>query len=219
MSREKVFTGQQRCKHCGNTAPHEVVATYSQVREEQDERLGLTWDEGRVYLLSVCPACDGVTLTRYYEHPMAESGALDREDLYPQSTNAPQGLPRSIALAHEAAERVKAIEPNAYAVLLRRLLELVCQDRDAVGDTLNLQLQSLASRGEIPTQLVKVAASLRQLGNVGAHATLGTLQGSETPILDALARAILEYVYGAPYLVQRAEQSLQRLQKKTHKRK
>ena len=72
-------------------------------------------------------------------------------------------------------------------------------------------MDDLSRKGEIPEKLVKVADNLRHLRNVGAHADLGELTQSDEPVLSSLFNAILEYVYSAPYLVQKAEDQLKKL--------
>jgi len=96
---------------------------------------------------------------------------------------------------------VKNIDSNAFGVLIGRLLELVCIDRSAQGGTLAHQLQDLASKGEIPGRLADMAQQLRQLRNVGAHATLGELTPAEVPLAQDLCTSILEYVYVAPQTI------------------
>jgi hypothetical protein len=115
--------------------------------------------------------------------------------------------------------RSKLLDVNAYGVLIGRVLELICEDRNAGGTFLGERLADLAVKGEIPEKLVGVANSLRNLRNIGAHATLGELTPGEIPILDNLCRAILEYVYSAPYLVAQAEKRVEALKKSANKRK
>ena len=131
--------------------------------------------------------------------------------LYPASSKKPLGLSPEIQRAYDAAIKVKNIDVNAYAVLIGRVLEMVCEDRNANGKSLNDKLFDLSEKGEIPSKLVKVAESLRRLRNIGAHTGLGELTKSEEPILSSLCSAILEYVYSAPYLVQQAEDQLRKL--------
>jgi len=69
----------------------------------------------------------------------------------------------------------------------------------------------LADKDEIPSKLVKVAAGIRKLRNIGAHADLGELTESDLPVLDELTRAILEYVYTAPLLATEAEERFAKL--------
>ena len=72
-------------------------------------------------------------------------------------------------------------------------------------------LSDLVKKGEIPHKLQDVAGNLRKLRNVGAHAVVGELTAQEIPIVDDLANALLQYVYGAPYLVVKAEERLKKL--------
>ena len=91
---------------------------------------------------------------------------------------------------------------------------MICKDRGAVGKDLHEQLNSLATKGEIPIKLVGVAQSLRQLRNLGAHASIGELTSEEIPLLDDLCKAILEYVYIAPSLAEKAEARFNTLKNK-----
>jgi len=110
--------------------------------------------------------------------------------------------------------KVKAVDSNAFGVLIGRTIEMVCVDRDASGRFLSDKLTSLAKKGEIPDKLVRVASVLNKLRNVGAHAELGELTTDEVPILDDLCRALLDYVYTAPFLAQKAEDALNALKAK-----
>jgi hypothetical protein len=179
---------------------------------DDDPRSNFSWECGTVYELLACPACEGISLRSYYWH----DGAMDPSEvefkaLYPSQTDGPLGLPDGIRRAYDAAQKVRAIDVNAYGVLLGRLLELVCTDRNARGKHLAHRLEDLASKGEIPEKLVGVAKGLKDLRNVGAHAEIGELTPAELPILDGLCRAILEYVYSAPFLAKLAEDRLNRL--------
>lgn len=214
---EKRFSHEIRCEHCSNAAPLEIVAEYSGVKRYDDyPRSNNTWESGSVYELLRCPACDEVTLRSYYwGDPPMEPPDITYRTLYPSGVDRPVGLPDRLARAFDAAQKVRNIDANAYGVLLGRLLELVCHDRKATGRYLANKLGDLASKGEIPDKLVSVANGLKDLRNVGAHPTLGELTGAELPILDRLCRAILEYVYSAPYIAQQAETCLQQLKDKT----
>lgn len=58
----------------------------------------------------------------------------------------PLGLPPDIQRGYTAALKVKPIDCNAFGVLLGRVLELVCADRNAGGDSLDKKLSDLASK-------------------------------------------------------------------------
>jgi hypothetical protein len=215
MTKEKEFIPPLKCGHCNNQSVMEIVTKHSQVRSFVDHRTGVPWESGNVYEILKCPACEGVTLRSYYYVEGMEGEEVEYKILYPVTSNlSPLGLPEPIRKAYEAAVNVRTIDANAYGVLIRRVLEMVCDDRKAAGDNLYKQLQDLAQKNEIPEKLVAVADGLRNLGNVGAHASLGELTPAEVPILDALCKAILEYIYSAPYLAAQAEDRFRQIARK-----
>jgi hypothetical protein len=193
----------------------EVVGVYSAIQEQSDDKSDFTWDAGPVYELNVCPACDGVTLRRYYYHDAMDPSEIEYKTLHPTPEKLLRGLPKKIEKGYQASLRVRNIDANAYGVLLGRVLDSVCEDRHATGGTLDERLRSLADKGEIPAKLVKVAAGIRKLRNIGAHADLGELTPADLPVLDDLTRAILEYVYSAPLLASEAEARFEELKKRS----
>lgn len=210
------FSEGWHCGHCGNFAPMQIVAEYSEIKlhvERESKNESWEWSDGNVYEVLLCPACKCVELRRHYYHDGLEDP--DYKTLYPVSTQIPLGLPKRIQQEYEAALKVRSISANAYGVLMGRVLELVCEDRKAKGNSLYGKLTDLAKSHEIPDKLLPVADKLRIFRNVGAHSALGELTAAETPILDNLSRAILEYVYSAPHLVEAAASALEKL----HKRK
>jgi len=127
--------------------------------------------------------------------------------IYPMP-DAIKGLPDSVKKEYESALRVRAIDTNAFAVMLGRVLDAVCTDRGAKGQTLSKRLKYLAEQREIPDRLAEMADSVRYLRNVGAHADLGEITDEEVPILDDLCRAVLEYVYAAPELLRAVQEKI-----------
>ena len=171
-------------------------------------------DQGYTYELLLCLACKKATLREWFEHDLMDPEDIKLETLYPSQGVKLFYLPSSIQKAYEAALKARAIDANAYAILLGRMLEVVCEDREVKGKNLYDKLKVLADNGEIPNNLVGVAHGLRMLRNIGVHEPLKGLSSDEIPILDDLSRAILEYLYIAPNLAMKAEASFERLKKK-----
>jgi len=187
----------------------EIVGSVGDIVDEVDPEYGPTGQHGTYYDVLRCPACNKPNIVCYGWHDGMESeDEVNYEFLYPLDKSIPLGLPPKILSTYKAAEKVKTIDVNAYAILMRRLLELVCIDRNATGKTLALMLKDLADKNEIPNKLVQVANGLKNFGNVGAHAGIGELSEKEIPIVNALTKAILEYIYSAPYLATIAENKL-----------
>lgn len=195
----------------------EVKATYRSANEvTMKDGFSIGLEYGAHHQILVCPACSGVVLLKSEWNDFEDPSEWPiPEVLYPVPDQAPDGLPDVIAKAVEAARRVRSIDPNAYGVLIGRVLELMCRDQKAEGKTLSDQLNDLARKGMIPSGLVSITKLLRQYRNVAAHTRLGALSPAEVPVLNQLTRAILEYVYSAPALAERALKRLENLQRET----
>jgi len=217
--KEKRLTGNIKCGHCQNTAPMTLETKYIH-NYEVDEPSAEEYDylvpaEAHTgYELCTCPVCKRVTLRSYFWHDAMDDEDVQYQTLYPTAETTQKGLPSRVLKAYEAAQKVRHVDPNAYGVLLGRVLDIVCEDREASGDTLDKKLTSLAVKGDIPEKLVDVAAGVRKLRNIGAHADLGELTEDELPVLTDLTRAILDYVYSAPHLAQIAASRFSELKTK-----
>jgi Domain of unknown function (DUF4145) len=164
-----------------------------------------------------CPACKGVTFQRgFFRDQFPEE--WEPVVLYPTEAKKVDGLPTEIERAYAAALAVKGIEAHAFAVLVGRLLEMICLDKGAQGRDLFKQLNFLVQSGVIPQQLIDIANGIRNFRNIGAHAAGVQLSENEVPVIDALCRAILEYVYGAPHLVALAQQTLDKVKASERRR-
>jgi hypothetical protein len=212
------FTQTKRCLHCGNEAPMEIVAKHEDIEPHADEEGDIQWAEGPCYELVKCPACGKIEFRTYRFHT-SDDGERQYEVLYPATTKGPLGLPPTIKKEYAAAQQVRHTSANAYGVLMGRVLELVCEDRQAKGANLYQKLADLAQKNEIPNKLLPVADKLRIFRNLGAHASLGGLTDNEVPILENLSRAILEYVYSAPFLVEQAKIALDKLHQRRKARR
>ncbi len=211
MSKKLRYSEKLDCRHCGNVAPMRCPGAVSDTQTEEQD-FGPPVEHGMIYEVLICPKCEEPSIRQGHWH----DGMEDEDDwhgtiIYPSEPTRVAGLPNEVEREFVAAQKVATVSPNAYAVLLGRVLDVVCDDRNAVGDTLHQRLVDLANRDEIPTNLADMAHKLRQLRNVGAHANLGTITNDEVPVLEALCRAVLEYVYAAPQLVAQVESRLQKL--------
>lgn len=223
MAGQDKQTLQRQCGHCGRLAEMAVVHSESHVEEYEDQRFGpnssVEWSAGDVYNLLVCPGCKGVILEKYGFHDAYDPDEWPLTTLYPGKDSLPAGIPADVRSECEAALKVRMVDPNSYGVRLGRALERVCSDRGAQGKDLYAKLNDLAAKNEIPEQVNALAQSLRKLRNVGGHAGLGDLTEAEIPLLDSLYRAVLEYVYTAPQLIEQAEERYRELKEQEKQRR
>lgn len=212
---EKQYSGVKKCGHCHNVAPKEILTTA--VVEDSDEHIDANgyhwgwWFERYTYELLKCTSCNKVTLASSYSNSGINGDDLDTSILYPQANEVLPGLPPKVQKAYDSAHRVRKVDANSYAVQLRRMLEFICKDQQATGNTLAKKLEDLSVRNLIPDKLSEIAKHLKDFGNVGAHADDFDITDAEIPILDSLARAVAEYIYTAPALAQQAEERFNEL--------
>jgi hypothetical protein len=210
-----------QCGHCGNKAPMEILANQSLVETHQADTpsiFAMEWDMGQVYMVLRCFSCSEPTFYQMSIHTGIDPGNLDRsydKILYPNEPNSPRALPKGVQMAWNAAMRVRRIDPNAFAVLLGRVLESICRHENAVGSNLSGKIADLASRRVFPDPLAQVAHGLRKLRNFGAHGT-AELRESDVPLLQSLCSALLTHLYSLPALAKDAHESLDRIASSEH---
>jgi hypothetical protein len=185
------------CPHCGNTAPqrlafkHTYHTTWYESDGTPDDNSGPECEA----IVCICETCDQVLL--YDGISAQESGALPALR-YPLSQRLHDSVPERVRACYEEASRTKLQAPNAFAVMIRRAIEEICDDRKIPSGTLAKRLKKLAERGDIPPTLAEITDVLRLLGNMGAHAATKSVTVPQTWAIDDFFRVVIEYVYVAP---------------------
>jgi hypothetical protein len=188
------------CPHCGNEAPQRLLLSHNY------EKGGWYSEDGELadmaapslYHIRECCTCHDLLLYHELGADHAESSADDVDLVYPQPKDLDLSVPSSVRACYAEAARIQEIAPNAYAVMVRRALEALCDDRGAKAGSLASRLTEIATRGEMPPTLVEMTTVLRKLGNAGAHASSQPVTVPLTWHMDDFFRAVIEYVYVAP---------------------
>jgi hypothetical protein len=205
------------CRHCANKAPMEILVQKSLVEQYEDEgdpMFPVQWDAGFIYQVLRCYSCKDVSVYQLAVHTGLDPEYSDRsydKILYPCGPESPGGLPSAVQAAWNAALRVRKVDPNAFAVLLGRVLELICTYENAKGDGLYKRIEHLAAARNFPEHLTRAAHGLRKLRNFGAHGDLGHLDEADAPLLQSLCAALLMHLYTVPALAKDADERLEKL--------
>jgi len=184
------------CPHCGNQTPHKLVFkhTYDGRWYGSDGKLSEEPEPSSIYFAFECATCHDISLYHLFEPQEYKDATL----MYPQSGTLDESVPSAVANNYREAKAVQNVSPNAFAVLIRRALEAMCDDRGVPTGRLQQRLEQLAKRGEIPPILAEITSVLRTLGNSGAHNTSQCVTVPMTWKMDEFFRALVEYVYIAP---------------------
>ena len=199
------------CPHCGNTAPQELQGYSVSLHHH---------DGAHNYFLTRCGTCLEGLLYRHIDPrntgPQISHGrfALKQYELvWPSLGDLHSSVPDSVRKIYAEAAAIKGRAPNAFANQIRRSLEALCKDRGANGRVLAQNIKELAFRGEIPPTLAEMTDVLRQLGNIGSHAGDEDIDPDYVDVIDDFFRAIIEYVYIAPYKVNEFKARLEYVRK------
>ena len=205
------------CCHCGNVAVQ--VPRFEYTGNLLYEEIDHPYYEPFDFVAYVCSTCSGLNLTGCFRHeqPEPRHHSSPRPLLYPtgpfidppiHTVDPDSPVPAAISRVYLEAWPLRHRAPSAFANQVRRALEFICANQAAAGDTLHQQLQDLETRGVLPKGLARMAALLRQFGNIGSHATKRDIDRWDAELIDALFQMILEYVYVGPARIARLEQRM-----------
>ncbi len=109
-------------------------------------------------------------------------------------------VPEAVAGATDEAEKCYSIGAyNACAVMLRRAVDSLCQDRKAEGNDLYNRLKYLKDNQLITPDLWEWCEELRILGKSGAHPEWQDATREEAEYALRFLREILRYIYVNPH--------------------
>jgi hypothetical protein len=142
---------------------------------------------------------------------------------YPVPAGFGNEVPRTIHQIYAQAVKCKPEAPLAFAILIRRALEAICDDRGigkGKGKSANLfrRLEKLVEAEKIPPVLAKMTDVLRTIGNAAAHSGPDEITVPMTWAIDEFFRAIVEYVYVAPAKIAKFEKTVERTKNAREKR-
>jgi hypothetical protein len=157
--------------------------------------------------MRVCPnlECGGLVFLLYsreaFSYTLPELQWWPPEVIDFDATNLPNPILGSLE------EAVKAYAAGCYkatALMVRRLLEELCEDKQATGKDLKDRLKALRKNIVIPDELLAGADELRLLGNDAAHVEskeYDAIGPAEALLAIELAKELLKAVYQYTALV------------------
>ena len=126
---------------------------------------------------------------------------IDFEQLWPPSVSFPPIVPERIRDIYDEARLVRRQSPTSFVVQIRRGLEATVNDRHAEGRTLHSQIEWLIQQGELPRVFGEMIHIARMIGNMGAHDGQRDVRPEDADVSDRFFRAVIEYIYVAPDLL------------------
>ena len=149
-----------RCPVCRQRAAFEALNSQDSTITDQQESL--------LVGIRRCPdpTCFALIFFVYSNktHQLTDSYPAETIDF--DSTDVPQPVLSALE------ESIKCHSQHCFvasAIMVRKTLEALCKDRNAVGPTLKKRIEALANKVVLPAELLAGLDDLRLLGNDAAH--------------------------------------------------
>ncbi|MBK6621326.1 MAG: DUF4145 domain-containing protein [Saprospirales bacterium] len=124
-------------------------------------------DFGDEIFVAVCKKCNGIWIGSTLSGDYGGSFGKGHRHIYyptPNNNELPIEVPESIRSSYREAIKVKDVSSLSFAVMIRRSLEFVCNDKGANGKTLEKKIEDLYNKGLIPNQLFDLSTEVRKVG-------------------------------------------------------
>lgn len=192
----------QTCYHCGNKGLLSIESKFTDRYYDYDGDIPTCWYEDYYFILH-CPVCYEVSILEkstasYLEKPDGTFDIAEEQILYPNIKSVKLGVPKDIVSAFDSAKKVQKIDSSICALSLRRVLELICINKNANGNTLENKIKDLVNINILPPTFDAACKHIRIIGNEGAHENQISIPAREIKTLIEYLDSIINYLYVLP---------------------
>ncbi len=200
ISKDAIYT----CYHCGNTGLLKYIGGTCWKNEEFEvapngELYNYFLIEHEDWDIFECPICHKPVIVSEYIFDAADE-IPEVSIKFPNSLIHRDGVPIEIASAFESAVKTKGIDSAICLLSLRRVLEMICKDKGATGDNLEVKIKNLIDAKVLPDMFDDACWIIRKLGNEAAHADKVTFSNYDAEII--------EYLYSVPTRIAKMKERL-----------
>lgn len=200
------------CRHCGNRGIMKYIGKTGWLVEDiHEDNYGHIFDsellEHMDYYVFECPVC--------YKPVIISEYCLDINDeppkfeiKYPSVNVSSKGVPNEIYSAFESAIKTKGIDYSICLLSLRRVLEMICNDKGAKGKNLENKIKDLIDSKLLPEMIGDACWIIRQLGNGAAHADKIEVYSYDVEQVIGYVGIIIDYLYSMPHRIREMKESI-----------
>lgn len=129
-----------------------------------------------------------------YEFDEIDEGGYRYTDkvLYPAKSYEEYGVPEDILNAFISAKKTYLFDDSICALSLRRVIELICKNKNAIGNNLAEMVKDLITKNIFPPTFDISLKYIREIGNEGAHEYRLSVSKFELHTLLGIVNDILE---------------------------
>lgn len=210
------------CFHCGNTGLLKPIGKTGWKNEDISEDnygnvISYMLIEHEDWYVFECPVCNKPVIISEYTFDAAEHGPHEITTEYPTIAVSRDGVPKDIYSAFESAVKTKGIDYSICLLSLRRVLEMICKDKDAVGSNLEKKIDDLIEKKIFPPMIEDACWIIRQLGNDAAHADKIPVYTYDIEQVIGYVATIIDYLYSLPHRVEKMKKKIKTRKEETKK--
>ena len=218
---EDIKTTVHTCYHCGNTGLLKYIGKtgWEEYFSEEDERgrlIPTRLIEHEDWFVFECPVCNKPVIISEYAIDLADEIPVRRIE-FPTIAVSQYGVPKDIFSAFESAVKTKGIDYSICLLSLRRVLEMICKDKGAVGHTLDQKIDDLIEKKVFPPMIEDACWIIRQMGNDAAHADKIEVYTYDIEQVIGYVATIIDYLYSLPYRVGEMKKKIKKRKESTKK--
>lgn len=200
------------CRHCGNKGLMNYIGkTGWMYISENEDNYGYVFDsellEHMDYYVFECPVCYRPVIVSEYRLDINDE-VPKFEIEYPSINVSSEGVPNKIYSAFESAIKTKGIDYSICLLSLRRVLEMICNDKGAQGNTLENKIKNLVDSKLLPEMIGDACWIIRQLGNEAAHADKIEVYSYDVEQVIGYVGTIIDYLYSMPHRISRMKKTI-----------
>lgn len=202
------------CFHCGNTGilnyiGHTRWNDEDIIYDANGDVIHIEIIEHEDWYLFECPVCHRPVVIRQDTIDFAEY-TYQPVSAFPSYLISSEGVPEAIHSAFEAAIRTKGIDSAICLLSLRRVLEMICKEKGAIGKDLEDKIENLISTGVLSPSFSDACWVIRQLGNSAAHADKERIYTYQVEQTIEFVSTIINYLYSMPVRVAKMKAEIEK---------
>ena len=211
------------CFHCGNTGVlnfigHTRWSDEDVIYNDNGEIISYNVLEHEDWYIFECPVCNRPVVIRQDTFDIAEY-TYQPVTVYPSAMVFSDGVPKEIYSAFEAAIRTKGIDYAICMLSLRRVLEMICKEKGAIGKDLEQMIGYLVDQNILSPAFADACWVIRQLGNSAAHADKTDIYAYQVDQVIEYVSTIINYLYSMPFRVSKLKKKVEEQKEAEKKRK
>jgi hypothetical protein len=187
------------CRYCGSDKGIE----FRYLSKYEDECFLQNLNDPYIYehtghmFVSECLNCKRLMLSDDYGGELPPNLFDKAEILYPNNFITNQSIPEEVRVTYESAKRIQHLSSEAFALSIRKCVEIICKLNGIEKGGLASKLKKLCTKLFLPSLILEAADCIRIVGNQAAH-DIEDIHPINARNIDDFFCILIEYIYILP---------------------